>query len=102
MDDSLLTPDQVAARVQVSRRTVDRAIERGELEASELASRGCWRIRPAAVDDWLALRSNRRRAPSAIKPLGRPGPGAAPKDRGGTPRSISGMITPEMGRDRAA
>jgi excisionase family DNA binding protein len=62
--DALLTPQQLADVCQLSTRTVIRAIERGELRASKLATRGGWRIMPADVDAWLIGRSNRGREPT--------------------------------------
>jgi excisionase family DNA binding protein len=56
-----LTPDAVATALEVSTKTVMRAIGRGELRASQLAERGCWRILPEDVDAWLELRANRPR-----------------------------------------
>jgi excisionase family DNA binding protein len=61
--DTLLTPQQVADLCQLSARTVVRAIERGELRASKLATRGGWRMVPADVDAWLIARANRYRDP---------------------------------------
>lgn len=60
-----MTPTEVAQLVRVSRRTVMRAIKRGELDASQLASR-CWRIWPDAVERWKA-RSSGGRAPVATQ-----------------------------------
>lgn len=79
--ERLLTVENVAAACQVSQRTVMRAIAAGELEAFQLASRGTWRISPAAVAAWLAARSSARRhgsrrpVPEAVSvqpPPGRP------------------------------
>src|SRR4051794_13118654 len=73
MDErQVLTVEQVAERVQLSTSTVMRAINAGELEASQLTrNRGGWRVREAAITAWLDLRSNRRRAPAApsLRPL---------------------------------
>ena len=41
----LLTVDEVAERCHVSTKTVRRAIDRGELRASRLATRGGWVVR---------------------------------------------------------
>jgi excisionase family DNA binding protein len=38
--------------------TVRRAIERGELDAVRLGRRGSYRIRPAALGDWLTPAHN--------------------------------------------
>lgn len=58
-----MTPEQVAEVVQVHPRTVMRAIVAGELEASQLARRGCWRVTEDAVHEWVRRRSNRHLAP---------------------------------------
>src|SRR3954470_15887719 len=42
---------EVAARVGLSRRTVYRALASGALVGERVGS--CWRIRPAAVTDWV-------------------------------------------------
>jgi excisionase family DNA binding protein len=47
----LLTPEEVAIRCALSRKSVYRAIERGELHAVKLCSR--LRLRPADVDAWI-------------------------------------------------
>lgn len=56
----VLTVQQVARRVQLSSKTVMRAIRAGDLEASQLTQgRGGWRVRDDAVARWLEARSNR-------------------------------------------
>src|SRR4051812_27897840 len=73
MDETqVLTVEQVAERVQLSTSTVMRAINAGELEASQLTrNRGGWRVRESAITAWLDLRSNRRRTPgtTSVRPL---------------------------------
>lgn len=69
-----VTVAELATRLQVSSRTVTRAIDRGDLRASRLADRGCWRIRPEDVDAWLEARANRPRhagpeAPAPARPV---------------------------------
>lgn len=67
-----MTPSEVAAMVRVSCKTVMRAIQAGELEASQLArKRGGWRIMPAAVEDWMQARSNRQRPPRPLPEVSR-------------------------------
>jgi excisionase family DNA binding protein len=67
-----MTPGEVAEMVRVSCKTVMRAIEAGELEASQLArKRGGWRIMPAAVEEWMQVRSNRRRPPRPLPDVSR-------------------------------
>jgi excisionase family DNA binding protein len=62
--DRILTLDEVAERVQLSTRTVRRAILAGDLEASQLTPRrGGWRVYETALADWMTRRSNRIRAP---------------------------------------
>lgn len=68
----LLTPEEVAEACGVSPWTVMRAIKAGELRASQLASRGCWRIRPEAVEAWIEARANVERAPRAAVPAPAP------------------------------
>jgi excisionase family DNA binding protein len=47
----VLTVDQVAARFQLSTKTVYRALERRELRAAKFGS--AWRIRQADADRWF-------------------------------------------------
>lgn len=51
-----MTVAEVAAMCQVHRKTVVRAIARGELRAARLGVRGAYRLREEDVDDWLASR----------------------------------------------
>jgi excisionase family DNA binding protein len=57
--DDLLTIAQVAALAQVSRRTVERRIDEGQLEAVKLSNRMV-RIRGRSVKRWLAGDTNGR------------------------------------------
>jgi excisionase family DNA binding protein len=67
-----MTPNEVAEMVRVSCKTVMRAIQAGELEASQLArKRGGWRVMPAAVEEWVQARSSRRRPPRALPDVSR-------------------------------
>jgi len=66
----LLPPERVAELCGVSVRTVMRAIDAGDLRASQLARRGCWRIRPEDVEAWLEARANRPRARAAAAAAG--------------------------------
>lgn len=52
----LMTVAEVAAICQVHRKTVTRAISRGELRAARLGARGAYRLRQGDVDAWLASR----------------------------------------------
>ena len=68
---NILTVGQVAERVQLSAKTVMRAIAAGHLEASQLAQgRGGWRIEEQAIGRWLECRSNRQPAFSAERRQG--------------------------------
>lgn len=71
-----LTPEQVAAHVGVSRRTVYRALAAGRLAGSKPTGAGPWRVAPADVDRWVvAGRPTSRGAlarPSARDTAGRP------------------------------
>jgi excisionase family DNA binding protein len=101
-DLDLLTIQQVAERCHVSTKTVRRAIDRGELRASQLAKRGAWVVLLHDFEVWLDLRANRPRAATeepARQPAAIPLPGAPrPARRSG--RSDRGrlVITREMGR----
>ena len=56
----ILTVEQVAGLVQLSPRTVMRAIHAGDLEAAELTDGGRgWRVQEPAIVAWLEARSNR-------------------------------------------
>lgn len=82
-----LTPEDVAEMVELSVKSVTRAIAAGDLEASQLTRRGGWRIRPAAVERWMEARSNAR-----VRRKMRP---AAAIARGGRGRLV---VTEGMGR----
>ncbi len=47
----VLTVDQVAARFQLSAKTIYRALERGQLRAAKFGS--AWRIRETDADAWF-------------------------------------------------
>lgn len=55
-----LTVREVAELVRCEHRTVRRAIQSGDLEASMLGCR--WLIRPEAVEAWFQARTNKRPA----------------------------------------
>lgn len=100
----ILTLEQVAERVKVTPRTVKRAIDRGELEASQLfAKRGGWRIEwPAAVVAWMKIRSSRERAPRPLANVTPIGAVAGAADRARRHRPAGTLrVTPDMGRDSA-
>lgn len=54
---TVLTIPEVAERVKVSRRTVERAIERGELRAAVLGASKSRRVKLEWVDAWLEGRA---------------------------------------------
>lgn len=93
----MLTPEQVAERCHVSPRTVMRAIRAGELVASQLASRGCWRIRAEHVDAWLDVRANVR-----AQRAERGAAGAARAPDAPLPRPLSLPLAPAAPPRRAA
>ena len=97
----LLTVDEVAKRCHVSTKTVRRAIDRGELRASRLATRGAWVVRAGDFEAWLDLRANRpRRAEDpAHVPIPLPIPGAGrPPQRSESRAGARLVITRDMGR----
>lgn len=60
MPEAILTVEEVAALAGLSRKTVERAIADGRLEARRPAGGGRgWRIAQSAADRWLEGRSNR-------------------------------------------
>lgn len=99
----VLTAEQVAHLVQVSRKTVMRAIAAGDLEASQLAERGAWRINERAISRWMEYRSNRIRPRRPPADVGRVEATPAPiarRTRGSRTGDDSGMlaVSPRMGR----
>jgi excisionase family DNA binding protein len=89
----LLTTAEVAERLRLHPKTVERAIRRGELRAWRPSAAGPWRIHPEWIDHWIDARATR--------------PGAARNRLGGMPTlaqpSGEGRleVTPGMGRDAA-
>lgn len=53
MTDRLLTPEDVADRLQLSKKAVYRAILAGELRAAKLRNR--WRVSESDLADWIAV-----------------------------------------------
>jgi excisionase family DNA binding protein len=97
VEDGVLTVEEAASRVKVSRRTVMRAIKAGQLEASQLnQGRGGWRIYASAIDEWMRSRAapGRIDIPAAgARPV--PPRRALPPTRGGTSAiSTDGRLTP--------
>jgi hypothetical protein len=93
----VLTVEQVADMVQLSTKTVLRAIACGDLEASQLARRGAWRIDPDASPRWMARRSNlhARHDPHLVMPSS---DGAVLRRGASGPRPAALVVTAEMGR----
>jgi excisionase family DNA binding protein len=88
--ERLLTPSDVAARCQISAKTVLRAIRAGRLRAYRLGERGTYRIRPSDVDAWL---DDQEVQPvvvplRAVPPVPRPSPGPLAGGRLRVPRSM--------------
>jgi len=75
-DDKLLSPEEVARHVGLSRRAVYDAIRRGELGAMRLCGR--LRIRPQDLDDWLTAATVATPLPLASMPEPRKRRGPAP------------------------
>jgi excisionase family DNA binding protein len=96
----ILTLDEVAELVQLSARTVYRAILAGDLDASQLTQRrGGWRIYESAVADWMRKRSNRARPPRPLADV-RPVQAEDARTMANAAFPISGRLTvgPHMGR----
>ena len=93
MDERLLTPGDVAARCQISAKSVLRAIHRGQLRAYRLGERGAYRLRERDVDAWLEQAIVAPATPSKL-----PSP-AAPVVTG--PVTAGRLrLTPDMGCSR--
>ena len=69
MSDQLLTPADVAARCQISTKTVLRAIRSGRLRASRLGEHARLPDAPGGLEAWIdGSRSSSRRRASAAEP----------------------------------
>lgn len=100
----ILTLDEVADLVQLSTRTVRRAILAGDLEASQLTPRrGGWRVYETAVAQWMERRSNLTRSPRepAVLPAAIESRPAAPSPRA-VRSAADGRLTVDPGMGRAA
>jgi excisionase family DNA binding protein len=60
----LLSTGSAAALAGCHRVTIVRAIHAGELEAVRLGKRGGYRIRPAALNDWIRPANDSKGTPS--------------------------------------
>lgn len=105
MTTQLLTVAQVAEACQINPKTVERAIHRGELKASQLARRGAWRITPDDFAAWLEARANvtepqprARRAPQPARIDPPPAHGPSQRRRRGSPARGTLKVTRDMGR----
>jgi excisionase family DNA binding protein len=93
----LLTIAQVAERLQVSEKTVRRAIRTRGLRAFQVAGRDTWRVRPEDLEEWLEQRSNRAHPePRDVTPVAI----SAARGRGG--RRGTGVLAVEPGMGREA
>lgn len=103
VETALLTPTEVAARLKVSKRTVQRAIERQDeyrLPAVDItpgSATRTWRVHPDELAEWLERRRNQPAAPRGTTDFPLP---AAPARSSGSRRRGAGAVsvTPEMGR----
>lgn len=100
--ERLLTPAEVADYCHISSKTVLRAIRAGRLRASQLGSRGAYRMRMQDVDAWIGATT----VPAAPPRL-RPTPSStlnvdelrtSPVGRGATTGRL--VLTSDMGRPR--
>jgi hypothetical protein len=98
----LLTPADVARRLNVSIRTVRRAIVRDDelrlpaVDVTPASAIRTWRIHPDELADWLEQRRNHRPRPERALDIPLP---AAPRRSRLHPRSPGTVaVTPEMGR----
>jgi excisionase family DNA binding protein len=98
----LLTPAEVADFCHISSKTVLRAIRAGHLRASQLGSRGAYRMRMQDVDAWIGATT----VPPALPRLRPTQPSTlnvdqirkAPVARGATAGRL--VLTSDMGRAR--
>lgn len=97
MTEPAFTVAQVADLAQCSTKTVMRAIDAGELRASQLAKRGTWRIRREDIDAWFDLRANTQPRPRTVTtPPARPIQVGRARRRRPAHGRVS--VTDEMGR----
>lgn len=100
--ERLLTPTEVADFCHISSKTVLRAIRAGRLRASQLGSRGAYRMRIQDVEAWIgattvppASSPNRQTSASTLDMAELR---AAPVGRGGNAGRL--LLTSDMGRAR--
>lgn len=104
MTDRLLTIDQAAELLQVSAKTVRRAIERGELAAVHVgepdAKVKTWRIRAGDLEAWVERRTTRQRRDSGRSEQIAPVIAAARTSARTRRRRPAGVLTVEAGMGR--
>src|SRR4051794_40538312 len=83
--DRWLKASEVAERVGACERTVYRALRSGALSGERLGTR--WRIRPAAVDAWLAEPSDTPAAKPLPRARAEPSPPGQPRNTSFTARA---------------
>jgi excisionase family DNA binding protein len=104
--DEILTIAEAALAMRCSKKTIERARDRGELIASQLGERGVWRIRRTDLEQWFNERANTSR-PRPTRPAAVPSPAQTtrPSPAGSSRRRRRGagviQIDPTMGRKTA-
>jgi excisionase family DNA binding protein len=100
--ERLLTPAEVADFCHISSKTVLRAIRAGRLRASQLGSRGAYRMRMQDVDAWIGATTvppvSPRPRPTQSSTLNVDELRKAPVGRGATAGRL--VLTSDMGRAR--
>lgn len=76
MSEQLLTPEQVAERVQLKPQTIRDMCQRRELRATKIARK--WRIYPDSVEAWLAAGEPE---PGVLQPIHQPSRHRLPPER---------------------
>jgi excisionase family DNA binding protein len=66
--DTLMTIDEVASYLRLSKDTVYRMVQKGRIPASKVGMQ--WRFRRADVDQWLDKNKNVGRIPPPREPAG--------------------------------
>ena len=91
-NEPVLTLSEAAERLQVSERTVLRAIRAGDLAASQLNRRGGWRIYDSALREWMEFRATtpRRQQPTPAARRVDPTPRTTQRPR----HDSNGRLTP--------
>jgi excisionase family DNA binding protein len=58
MEDTYLTPEEVAQRLQLHVQTVKRLLRQGKMPGYKIE--GSWRVYPEELRDWLKQRKNKQ------------------------------------------